>query len=214
MKPSEPFRTIQGMGSVEAGEEDLWSRSLRGEGESFGALYDRHRDRVFHHAYRLCGNHHDAEDIMATAFLELWRRRKDVRVVEGSVLPWLLVTTTNVARNHSRMLRRHRKLLDSLPRSEDGSDRATEEPPFGLQGQLDHELALALGTLKPVDLHLVCLVVFEEYTISAAAAALKISPAAAKSRLHRARRRLRVALTGAGPRAVPVVAPVLEGEGL
>ena len=45
--------------------------------------YDRHRDRVSCHAYRLTGNHHDAEDILASAFLKLWRRRNAVRMVEG-----------------------------------------------------------------------------------------------------------------------------------
>ncbi|MEZ2390187.1 RNA polymerase sigma factor [bacterium RCC_150] len=200
------------MGSVESGEEDLWSRSLRGEGEAFGSLYDRHRDRVFHHAYRLCGNHHDAEDIMASAFLELWRRRDDVRVVEASVLPWLLVTTTNVARNHGRAGRRYRKLLDSLPRAEDRSDSADGDAPLGLQGQLDQDLASALGTLKPMDLYLVSLVVFEEYTLAAAAAALNISLAAAKSRMHRARQHLRTAITGARPQTTHVTSPILEGE--
>lgn len=55
---------------------------------------------------------------MATAFLELWRRRDTVRVIEGPVLPWLLVTTTNAARNSGRESLRYRKLLSSLQRSE------------------------------------------------------------------------------------------------
>ncbi|MGY4541330.1 DNA-directed RNA polymerase specialized sigma24 family protein [Arthrobacter sp. UYNi723] len=75
------------MGNIQTGDEGLWRQSLLGQGDAFGVLYDRHRDRVFRHAYRLCGNHHDGEDIMAGAFLELWRRRKHVRVVEGSILP-------------------------------------------------------------------------------------------------------------------------------
>ena len=35
------------------------------------------------------------------------------------MLPWLLVTTTNLARNHARGLRRYRALIDALPRSDD-----------------------------------------------------------------------------------------------
>lgn len=65
------------------GEEGLWHRSVQGQGDAFGVLYDLHRDRVFRHAYRLCGNHHDAEDVMAASFLELWRRRKQVRIGTG-----------------------------------------------------------------------------------------------------------------------------------
>ena len=147
------------MGNDENDEDGLWSRSLRGDGEAFGALYDRHRDRVFRHAYRLSGNHHDAEDIMAAAFLELWRRRAKVRIVHGSIVPWLLVTTTNMARNNGRAALRYRRLLDSLPR--------TEEPPSSLDTDffsspleaLDQDLPSALATLSAEDLHLVSLVV-------------------------------------------------------
>jgi RNA polymerase sigma factor (sigma-70 family) len=192
------------MGNDQSGDEGLWSRSLEGEGEAFGVLYDRHRDRVFRHAYRLCGDRHDAEDIMSTAFLELWRRRAKVRIVEGSVLPWLLVTTTNVARNSGRAARRYRKLLGSLPRAEDVS---TADGDLYLQGELDRDAARALGTLNELDLQLVSLVVFEEYTIAAAASVLNLSPAAAKSRMHRARQRMKTAFTGTTSRA-----PVLEGD--
>lgn len=200
------------MGSVQTGDEGLWRRSLLGEGDAFGALYDRHRDRIFRHAYRLCGNHHDAEDIMAASFLELWRRRKQVRVVEGSILAWLLVTTTNMARNRARAAARYHRLLNSLPRNQEAGD-PTADPYRRYQNQLDQDLAQALATLSAEDLHLVSLIVFEDHTIAAAAAVLNLTPAAAKSRMHRARQRLRAALGGA-TLAKPLTAPtpVLEGE--
>ncbi|WP_350006254.1 MULTISPECIES: sigma-70 family RNA polymerase sigma factor [Pseudarthrobacter] len=199
------------MGNNGDSEEGLWRQSLLGQGDPFGALYDRHRDRVFRHAYRLCGNHHDAEDIMAAAFLELWRRRKQVRVVEGSILPWLLVTTTNMARNSARTALRYQRLLKALPRSEDISD-PTANSYRSYQDALDHDLARALATLTAEDLHLVTLVVFEEHTIVAAAAVLNLTPAAAKSRIHRARQRLRAALDGDASTNPPTApTPVLEG---
>ncbi|OFI38366.1 RNA polymerase subunit sigma-70 [Arthrobacter sp. SW1] len=193
------------MGDVDSAEEALWARSLKGDGDAFGALYDRHRDRVFRHAYRVCGDPHEAEDVMATAFLELWRRRSKVRVVEGSVLPWLLVTTTNCARNSGRAARRYRRFLDSLPRVEEAVD-----PAFGtLQDQLDAELAQALRSLNAVDLQLISLVVFEEHTLAAAAEILKLTPGAAKVRMHRARQRLKAALPEKRPE--PTSIPLLEG---
>ncbi|RAX43693.1 sigma-70 family RNA polymerase sigma factor [Arthrobacter sp. AQ5-06] len=111
------------MGNNGYGEEGLRHRSIQGQGDAFAMLYDLHRDRVFRHAHRLCG-HHDAEDIMAASFLELWRRRKQVRVVEGPILPWLLVTATNVARNRARAALRYQRLLNSLPRSQESIDPA------------------------------------------------------------------------------------------
>ncbi|RAM37217.1 RNA polymerase sigma factor [Arthrobacter globiformis] len=198
------------MGNVQSDEAGLWNRSLDGEGEAFRVLYCRHRDRVFRHAYRLCGDRHEAEDIMATAFLELWRRRAKVRIVEGSILPWLLVTTTNAARNRRRSALRYRRLLDSLPRA-DETARATQDLSGAAQDVLDQDVARALNALSAEDVHLVSLVVFEEYPIAAAAAVLNLTPGAAKTRMHRARQRMKKAIQGT--QSAPISAsPVLEGE--
>ncbi|MEV7997752.1 MULTISPECIES: RNA polymerase sigma factor [Pseudarthrobacter] len=191
------------MGDIETTDDRLWSRSLQGEGDAFGLLFDRHRDRVFRHAYRLAGDRIDAEDIMSTAFLELWRRREKVRLVERSVLPWLLVTTTNVARNSRRAARRYQGLLKSLPRSEDAR-HASDIP-----DTVDRNVALALGTLNATDLRLVSLVVFEEFSLADAAAALGMTAGTAKTRMHRARNRMKAAINRA---AGPVPAAAVEGE--
>jgi len=204
------------MGNVESDEDGLWSRSLRGDGEAFGALYDRHCDRVFRHAYRLSGNHHDAEDIMAAAFLELWRRRAKVRIVEGSIVPWLLVTTTNMARNNGRAALRYRRLLDSLPRRQESSSGLDSDYFSNPQEALDQDLAGALATLSAEDLHLVSLVVFEDYSLAAAAAVLNLTPGAAKTRMHRARQRIKAAMAGTTVADATAsrsnATPVLEGE--
>lgn len=198
------------MGNVQSEEARLWNRCLNGEGEAFRVLYSRHRDRVFRHAYRLCEDRHEAEDIMATAFLELWRRRAKVRVVEGSMLPWLLVTTTNAARNRRRSALRYRRFLDALPRT-DEADGAAQDPAGSAQQVLDQKVARALIALSAEDVHLVSLVVFDEYTIAAAAAVLNLTPGAAKTRMHRARQRMKNALTDEHPTATSTT-PVMEGE--
>ncbi|TFC86363.1 RNA polymerase sigma factor [Cryobacterium sp. TMT4-31] len=186
------------MGNNDRDDGELWSRSLAGEGDAFGVLYDRHRDRIFRHAYRLSGNRHDAEDILSAAFLELWRRRSKVRLVEDSVLPWLLVTATNVARNGRRAAFRYSKLLLSLPRGEVVNIHKSEDS--YAEDAANVNAALALRSLSPTDMHLVSLVVFEDYSLAAAAAILHITPGAAKTRMHRARRRMRAAIAeGATP---------------
>jgi RNA polymerase sigma-70 factor (ECF subfamily) len=89
---------------------------LGNDSDAFVAIFDLHRTRVYRHALRMTANVHDSEDVTVAAFLELWRRRKSVRVVDEPVLPGLLVTMKNVARNLSRGLRRHRALIATLPR--------------------------------------------------------------------------------------------------
>jgi len=192
------------MGNVESDDQVLWSRSIEGDGEAFAELYDRHYDRVFRHAFRLCSSQsHDADDITASAFLELWRLRRKVRLVESSVLPWLLVTTTNVARNHGRAAFRYRRLLSSLPRGVDAPSPSDEY----LREEMGEEVTRALGTLTGLDLKLVSLTVFEDYSLAAAAEVLNLTPAAAKSRMHRARQRMKKAINGHAQ-----AKPALEGN--
>jgi len=175
-------------------EAAAWEAVLRHDGDAFVAIFDVHRDRVFHHALRMTANVHDAEDVTAGAFLELWRRRKSVRVIDGSVLPWLLVTTTNLARNLTRGLRRYRTLIAALPRAE----IAQSAEDVALEGieelRISTKVRDALSSLSPSDAALINLTMFEHYSPAQAAAALDITDGAARTRLHRARTRMAAAL--------------------
>jgi RNA polymerase sigma factor (sigma-70 family) len=164
----------------------IWERVLSGEGRAFGELWDRHRDRVFRHARWLLEHHADAEDATAMAFLELWRRRRDARMVDGSLLPWLLVVTTNVVRNASRSRRRYRELLARLPEPERVRDVGEL-----IADQAHARARLAdFAKLSPGDQRIIALVTVDDLSLEDAAAALGISYGAAKTRLSRARARM------------------------
>ena len=115
-KPQEPESCREGVMQVPAprtctsvdtiDEQQAWASSLAGDGVAFGLIFDLHHQRVFRHVLRLTCDVHDSEDVVAAAFLELWRRRKDVPVVDGSVLPWLLVVANNLCLNRGRAMRR------------------------------------------------------------------------------------------------------------
>lgn len=165
-------------------EYACWQRGLAGDADAFALIFDLHRDRVFRHAYRVLQNHADAEDAAAVAFLELWRRRSQVRVVEGSVLPWLLVTTANACRNLVRSRRRYRRLLDSLPHGDhqpSAEDMVIDDLIVGA------DLLAALRGLGARDAELFSLVALEGYPVADAADALGITAGAARTRLHRIR---------------------------
>jgi RNA polymerase sigma factor (sigma-70 family) len=175
-------------------DEALWRGSLAGDGEAFGALFDRHHERVFRHACRLASSRNDAEDVAASAFLELWRCRDKVQLVDGSVLPWLLVTTTNLGRNAVRAKRRYRDFLEQLPRARaqpDVAEVALDVHALGVDGRLRD----GLRALGKTDAQLFTLVALEGYPVGAAADLLGVSTAAARTRLHRVRVRLRASLS-------------------
>jgi RNA polymerase sigma-70 factor (ECF subfamily) len=179
-------------------EASDWTAALRNDADAFVSIFDRHHDRVYRHALRMTGNAHDAEDITAGAFLELWRRRKAVRVVDGSTLPWLLVTATNLARNLARGLRRYRTLIATLPRPEVGRSAEDVAVERIEEARLASQVREALGTLSPSDAALITLTMLEHYSPAEAALALGISNGAARTRLHRARSRMAGALEVAG----------------
>jgi len=192
------------MTSGDFDEAQAWSSARGGDSASFAALFDRHRDRVFGHALRLLRDPHDAEDATAMVFLEAWRRRDAVHIVDGSILPWLLVTTNNVIRNQTRSARRYRTALARLPRPEVQSDHAEHIDSSIDNGQRDRRVRDAFAALPPRDQDVITLCVIEELSLAEAAATLGVPVGTVKSRLSRAKRKL-------GDLALGHSEPVLEG---
>jgi len=167
-----------------------------GDARAFGLIWDRHADRVVRHLLSMGHQLADAEELAASAFLELWRRRSVVRFVEGSVLPWLLVTTRNVARNAARAHRRYGKLLAALP-----SPAFAPDPAEDLADR-DASLRLLRETIrsaKPVDGDLLAMTALEGFSVGDAAVAVGLTEAAARSRLSRFRSQLRTQITSESP---------------
>ena len=171
-------------------DRDLWARACDGDGEAFGVLFDRYHARVRRHAGRLVEDAADIDDVASAAFLELWRRRRHVRIVDDSVLPWLLVVTTNVTRNLARSRRRYRRFLRALPPPRAALDAAEQALATDVTGA-DTRVRRALGSLSDVDARLIALVAVGDLPVAEAAEATGLTVSAAKSRLHRARARLR-----------------------
>ena len=176
-------------------ESELWRRARQDDGAAFAALFDRHHAGVYRRALGLVGEVHDAEDIAAAAFFELWRKRRSVRLVSGSVRPWLLVTTVNLSRNSRRGTARYRRLLHDIPRPDSAPGPDAEHV------EARQKLAASLGRLSPDDASLVVLTALEGIPITQAAQTLGLTAATARVRLHRARARLRVELEDLNPHA-------------
>ncbi len=167
------------MSDVDAAD---WVRVRAGDPAGLAVLFDRHAARLFRHACRLLTVREDAKDAVTIAFFELWRRRSSVRLVEGSPLPWLLNTVAHVARNLERSGRRYRALMARAPRRD-----AAGEP----SGNDDSGVLAALKRLPAREQSVVVLRVLEGYPERATAQTLGIPEGTVKSRLARARAKLR-----------------------
>ncbi|MHC2997797.1 RNA polymerase sigma factor [Microbacterium sp. HJ5] len=164
----------------------LWARVRAGDESALGALFDRHEARLFRHARRLLTAREDAKDAVTIAFFELWRKQAAVRLVDGSPLPWLLNTTSNAARNLERSGRRYRALIARTPAA----------APVGAPSAPDETGVLAaLKRLPAREQSVIVLTVLEGYPERAAAETLGIPVGTVKSRLARAKARLREEMT-------------------
>ena len=97
-----------------ASDESLLRASANGDPRSFSELYDRHAGTIYNYLFRRLADWSEAEDLTAVVFLEAFRRRSEVVVLEGKLLPWLYGIATNVLRNRRRALWRHRQLVAQL----------------------------------------------------------------------------------------------------
>jgi RNA polymerase sigma factor (sigma-70 family) len=194
MRQADPARA-RGPG---AGLDDaaIIERSRR-EPEQFAALFDRHAPRIHQYAARRVGRDL-ADDLVAETFLAAFAKRDQYRTAYRDAGPWLYGIATNLIGQHHRdevrQLRiRHAAAGDlNVPGHADQvSGDVTARSIHGL-------LAGALAGLAPGDRDVVLLIAWEQLTYQETAHALGIPVGTVRSRLNRARARLRPALAGTG----------------
>ena len=124
---------------------------------------------------------------VSIVFLEAWRRRDDVELIDGNALPWLYGIARRTMQHRWRTARRHRRALDRLPPTAATPDHADE-----VAGRLDDERQIdrvhaALEKLRPADRDVLVLCVWQGLSYAEAALALGIPIGTVRSRLARAR---------------------------
>jgi RNA polymerase sigma factor (sigma-70 family) len=158
-------------------DAELWRRAAAGDQEAFGVLFERHAEALWNHGYRLTGSWSQAEDLASTTFLTAWRKRAEVVLVHDSALPWLYAVAGNLARTE-RTIADH---ADAVAHRVD-------------HGRRTAELAEAVGALSKAEREAVQLCLLAEVPTADAAVILGVAEASVRSRLSRARARLRTLL--------------------
>jgi RNA polymerase sigma-70 factor (ECF subfamily) len=159
----------------------------------FRSLYAEHGRDLLAYALRRTPNPEDAADILAETFLVAWRRSSEVPPGPQARL-WLFGVARRVLANQRRADRRRTRLAERLR-----SEVAEEAANWPHAQSEDGAVLAALARLTPEDRELLTLIAWEELTPAQAARVLGASSVAVRSRLLRARRRLRRELDGDGP---------------
>lgn len=184
-------------------DAELWDRCIQGEAEALGGLFDRYADAVFRYCLSRTGSWQDAEDLVSITFLEAWRQRSRLVLERDSLLPWLLGVATNSARNRARSVRRHEQFLRRLPHAAVEAD-----PSSAIAARVDAEnlvkdLLDGATNLTGGERDALLLCAVNGCSYVEAAEALHVRVGTIRSRVNRAKKKLR---------AAAAVSPLLRRE--
>lgn len=154
----------------------------------FVELYEENARDVLSYALRRTATPQDAADVVAEAYLVAWRRIGEVPRGRQARL-WLYGVARRALANQRRGEERRARLADRL-RAE-LTAAAAAAPPIEAGSSA---LLRALGELDEEDREVLLLTGWEELEPAEIARVLGVSRVAVRSRLHRARRRLRAVL--------------------
>ena len=172
-------------------DELLLERAGGGDQAAFLLLYERHRLAIFRFAYRLVGSVEMAEDITHDCFLSLIRKPGTFTQGRASLRTYLYAAARNLAMKYFRSLGRE-TTIDDL------SEPAAPRREGPLRKLLDEELVArvkeAVADLPPLQREALVLFEYEGLTLNEIASIVGTDVGAVKSRLYRARERLRNSL--------------------
>jgi len=187
-------------------DSDAISASNRSP-DGFAAIFDRHFDAVHAYLQRRVGPDL-ADELSAQTFLAAFDARGSYDPAQPNARPWLFGIATNLLRRHHRDEVRQfrayaRSAVDPVTDAFDGIEARLDAT------QMRRQLVEALADLPAEELDALLLYAWAEFSYPEIACALGIPTGTVRSRLSRARGRIRAALEA----GQPLSRPVSEEEG-
>ena len=169
----------------------------RRDAERFTEIFDGHFGPIHRFLYRRVGRD-AADELAAETFAVAFRRRHSYDPAKAGVRPWLFGIATNLVRHHVRGERRR-----LLAYARTGVDPVFHPDLEAVDARVDAgamgpKLALALATLRAADRDVLLLYAWADLGYEEIAQAIGVPVGTVRSRLHRARRRIRELLEFGG----------------
>jgi RNA polymerase sigma-70 factor (ECF subfamily) len=182
-----------------AGTDAAVIRESRSDPARFSVLYDRYAEQLHRFAYRRVGPD-AAEDVVAETFLAAFGHRERYDGSRPDARAWLFGILVRELAQHRRREQARDRALAKVPTDEATADSpddrvAAEVGARALRGKL----ASVLAELGQGDRDVLLLVAWGDLGYAEVAEALEIPIGTVRSRLHRARARLKEALGGSDP---------------
>jgi len=174
----------------------------------FAEVFDRYAPAILRYAQRRLGSRDAAQDVVSDTFTCAWRHW-DRRPDPAALLPWLYAIAGNSVRDQRRSAERRRRLTGRLSalRPAGGAADPAECVVLGCS------ISDALARLPEADREVLRLIAWEGQTDARMLGlVLGLRPASARSRVLRARRRLRALLDEADNPAPGAAGQVSAGR--
>ncbi len=164
----------------------LIQRCKHGDIQAFKIIYETHKTKIYNIAYRIHGNHEDAQDSVQDAFVLIFKKIKSFRG-ESALSTWFYRIVVNTCLNNIRKSKTQREssLSDLL------ESKANNDQNKSLQIILEQEIQNLPTGYRAVFV----LYEIEGFTHEEIGKILKISQGTSKSQLHRAKQLLRKRLS-------------------
>lgn len=165
-------------------EAQLISDALGGDENACQRILNLYKGRIFSYVYRMVRNYHDAEDITFDTFIKCFKSL-DRFDRKRSFSTWLFTIAHNVTIDFFRKNKQEYEYFDERHAVSDDFVQEYEK-----KKKLE-KIEEAIAKLPPMDREIVILFHREEYSYQEISEILDIPTSTIKTRLHRARKKLR-----------------------
>lgn len=200
--PSIGARPAFGAWDDSASDASVIERSWN-EPDAFGVLFDRYADDIHRYVARRLGIE-AADDLVAETFVIAFQQRRRYDLSRPQARPWLYGIVTHLVGGHRRAEARRLKAFARVATTApvDGDPLADRVAARVSAEGSRAELAGALAALPARYRDVLLLIAWGDFDYTEAAEALGVPVGTVRSRLHRARTKVRAALGGSDPNAL------------
>jgi RNA polymerase sigma factor (sigma-70 family) len=162
---------------------------LAGKINAFSFLVEKHKNKAFNLAFRICGNYEDAEEISQDAFLKAYKSLNGFKM-KSSFATWLFRIVYNTAISHVRSRKKGLLSLEDFPADATdfiGKNITEEEAEKEYRNSL---VNFALQKIHEEERALISLHYYDEMTFDEISDVTGISKSNIKVTLFRARQKM------------------------
>jgi RNA polymerase sigma-70 factor (ECF subfamily) len=185
----------------------------RHEPLTFVAVFDRHFDTIHRYLARRVGPD-VADDLASETFTTAFRLRDRYDLTRSDARPWLFGIATNLVRHHRRSEGRRLRAYSRLDGGQPSDPEADQVAERVDAARAAPRIADALSRIPAADRDALLLLAWADLRYDEIAVALEIPVGTVRSRIHRARKRLRELLGSTGqPTIAETNAEVIASDG-